>query len=343
MAKAVSPTPINYDTREQAGAHAMMVAIHDYLIAVGLTLETVTGMYDVEGSDTQNPMTIFDVSPWLHFSFTDEHQGDHPITVSFAMRRLPHSNNTPGYARAVFLPVFRVSEGVDLSTGDPLGRYVECMTYFNQLHNNNNTDIYRYYPRDSKGDFARYTGDSLTLIMVADGARVDVSGYPSSSMVELHIERVYSASTGHVQSGFAGIVQPTRAAVESSFMYGFWPSTAGANNNHSSTPTCFADINGGISKTTIANIGRAGGGFLTHRNGTPIVAPVYYKDDGGNPNTFRRLFTISKGAIAGNVTPIALDFTGTEKPYLPYFTQAGLTFNGDGLMNPPLAFLFEWE
>lgn len=310
-------------------AHGIMVELDARLTAVGLTRATFTGSYDPAGSSSQMPSTA-GVSAWMAYNFTDSVQSSYPVTVWFSMQ---YRNFVDGLV-LTYAPQFRISEGVD-GSGNPLGRVHEFvhtgLTYTSNAG-------YRYAVTGSVGTFVRYSGDALTLLMCVNGLRAPSVLPYTYSLLELHIERSYSATTGTVEAGFAALAQglpvPATTAIYSA---AGWPAT-GAGLASSYIATAFSDIYATSPlQVTFANAQRAGGSFLKMENTTPIVMPVYYHDSSGNANTFKKMFTIQAASVT-NCSPVTLDFSGAEVKYLPYWTANKLMYNTDNM-----AFLFEWE
>lgn len=318
-----------------------MVMIRDKMADIGLTPASFTGAYDPDGSDTQMSTTLDAQSAWMAFNFTDAAQATNPITVWFSfIRRQAHTNNILG-----FLPCFRISEGVD-GSGNPLGRYLQNIPSSVNYVNNQTSDTYALRLRTSSGDFFRYAGDSLTVLVGAVGFYTIHDGHTApdaGSIFELHIERMRSAVDGSVQPGFVGLVQPIRQAPSANFS-SFFP--AGTNCLYRSyipsTPLCFANINNLTTPVGVGHQSRAGAIVGESDYSTPVVAPIYYADATGRLNTMQRLFTIPRASLT-NLTTIALDFTGSEETYLTYWTGASGVYTGDLGQTSALALLIEWE
>lgn len=309
-------------------AHSVMVELNARLTAVGLTRATFTGSYDPAGSSSQMP-SVAGVSAWMAFNFTDSLQSSYPVTVWFAMQY----RNAMDTSALTYMPQFRISEGVD-GSGNALGRVHEFI-HTGLAYTPNAT--YRYFVYGSLGSFVRYSGDALTLLLYANGYRA-TSIVPCFSMLELHIERTYSVSTGNAEAGFVALAQGMPASPTStSYLNAGWP-TAGGTLAGAVLPTAFSDIYASSPlQVTFTNHARAGGNFLKLESTVPIVMPVYYHDSAGKVNTFKKMFTIQAPSIT-NCSPVTLDFSGAEVKYLPYHTSNKAMLNTDGL-----AFLFEWE
>lgn len=340
MAKSTASggAPTNYDLRTQAGAHAAMQALSTHLLAVGLTSNTFTGRYDVAGSSSQMPTVLGNASPWMAFDFSDAAQATYPITVAF--RFLYQSSFSSAAATAAYRPQFRVSEGVASGTGDPLGRYV--------LYDSNavggspsaSGDSFKFYVQTSKGDFVRYSGDALTLIVAANGASNPSNGGGPCSLFDLHIERMRDATTGAVQAGFAGLTQPPRLGNSG----GHYPvMTADAGQSAERLPLCFVNLSTPLTPIIYNSHLRAGGANCLLDGTTAVVAPIYYRDANGHFSALKKLFTVPTASIPDTLATYTLDFSGGETLYLAHRPGGSNGLDAVASYSGETTLLYEWE
>lgn len=311
---------VNYDVATAAGAHAIMQAIHTYMVGVGLTKANWTGTYDgdVTGTSAQAPTTNGGTSAWQAFNFSDSAQATYPITVWFRLIYGNFVNSGTGLYR--YVVQVRVSEGVD-GSGNALGRVVNRTP---STYGYSSGVDYAITFNTSAGDFARYDGDSLTFILGNSGVHQTNDGIRWGA-VELHLERRYDVVTDLVGAGFSGLIAEH---VGTSALLG--------NNRGQAASAMFTTLDASTSLTSQTHANRPGGATLTdYDNTAAVVTPIYCYDPNQRVATYRKMFTIPQ-AMVTNGAVITLNFSGSEKKYLA-FKSTGTS------LTATYAILFEWE
>lgn len=327
-----------------AKAHAFMQAVDTHMQNVGMAVESFTGRYDPTGSDSQIPTTIGNDSAWMSYSFTDTEQATWPITISFAMsKRLVSNTNTNN---AVWVPAVRISSGID-SVGAPLGFFIESVAHASgdqYAFAGDGNFLYAYHGGSSLGDFVRYTGDSLTVIIGMDSAQARGVSPANFPHIQLHIERHRDTVSGDPIEGFCGFFSPPHFRQKDPTYN--WPGSYDNNYNcstaASSFPSMFINYNDPTSRSTSNNHCPAGGPNAVNNNGSHVITPVYYKNSAQKINTLKRMFT-APSAIGSRSSILTLDFSGSEQKYLLHSSASDYGFTGlTGAFGARHA-LFEWE
>lgn len=327
MAVSTLSYPINYNIVGALGAHNFMLALHAHMEKVGLSRVSTGADYNVAGDETQLTATDGAYSGWLAYNFTDPAQSAYPITIWIRLQYGWYGSQHT--SSRTFCVQVRVSEGVSIG-GAPLGANLEAFC-------NNLTALAANNPpqfNTSLGDYVRYSGDALTLIMGMNGFKVGF-GSARGSLIELHIERRYSVTTFEVQRGFSGWVQTPPGCVAP-------PQWVAGGISWSET----AQIGGAV--TSYVSSTEAGHWFFTRayerpthallreNAGAGVVAPIHTLDGLGRTTTFGKLFTAPKSLFpSGGI--FTLDFAGQERPYLacnPSSTE---------MYSSLFCHLFEWE
>lgn len=321
-------SPFNYDLSTTAGAHAFLIALDSRLIAVGLTRATTGSDYNVAGADTQIPTTALGVSDWLAYDFTDTANATYPITVWF---RIVYGYTSSSYSTSLrYVVQYRVSEGQTSGTAN--GADLQCYDGINTPASMT-TQSTTY--SGSIGDFVRYDGNSLTVLMGAAQVTVGYSGH-TSSILELHIERRYSTSTGLVEAGFTGWVPYAAPAVRSPAQYVSGGISVVGSTNPSSRVTSY------VSSASPSNVfytdayTRPTAAELQTSGGAAIAAPVFFMDATHRPTPAMKLFTVPLASFTQGVV-YTMDFTGTAKPYLVYRPYSS------NIKASSFAYAIEWE
>lgn len=321
--------PYNYSLDTQAGAHAFMQALNTRLLAVGLSRATTGTDYDVNGAATQMPTTALATSAWMAYDFTDSAQSTFPITVWFRMVYGYTCSTASTSLR--YVVQYRITEGQ--TSGVAAGADLQCYTGVSATAGG--ATAYNTGYTGSIGDFVRYDGNSLTVIMGANGIVVAYNSH-ASSLLELHIERRYSVSTGLVGRGFTGWVPVCDPAVSSPTQYtvggySFAGSTSPVNR---ATPYVSSGVSTNLFYTEA--YARSTSTALLNSSGAALAAPVMFMDPTHRPTPAMKLFTVPLASFTqGNV--YTMDFLGDERPYLvyrPYSTS---------ICASVLAYAIEWE
>jgi len=327
MAISTRPT-YNYDLSTASGAHDFFVALDGHLTAVGLTQGTTGADYNVAGTSSQMPTVALSTSPWLVYDFTDTANATHPITVWFRMVYGYTTSSDSSVLRYVLQ--YRVSEGQ--SSGTALGNDLQCYDGIASPVDSGNSYSTSY--TGALGDFVRYDGNSLTVIMGAGGVYSNYNSH-RTSLCEMHIERRYTVATGLVGAGFTGFVPPSAVNVSSPPQYatGGYSFPGSANPNAKATPY----VSSGAPNVFFASAEtRPTTTPLLVAAGAAVVAPVFFMDPAHRPTPAMKMFTVPLASFTqGSVT--TMDFSGVSKPYLiyqPYSTN---------IKSGPLAFAIEWE
>ncbi|THG87106.1 hypothetical protein E5198_00915 [Pseudomonas sp. A-1] len=306
MAKAQGKlTPAISDA---AVMHASMKSIRDYLVSVGLAQLAVSGGYDVSGSSSQVPTASGGVSAWMAFAFTDADQAAFPIVIVIRIGRWTLN----GYS--VYGYQYGVADGIQDGT-TLIGR-----SSLSSTPASGGTAYHQWYINvaGNLGDFVRYSGDTLTLL-VCHKYR-NVSGPLFHSGIVMHVERM-RRKDGSVESGWACILDRDNYS---------------ANSGTTNLTVEFTEGTGVYTDAALSN--RIAGPRSAYDGGVPVVAPICYVselDQAAVP--FRKAFSIA-AAVVTNGGFIRLDFSGEEKPYLAF---AGMKQHIAG--SPTYGVIFEWE
>lgn len=327
MAVSVLSNPVDYNMTTAEGAHAYMLALHGHLTKVGLARVMTGDDYDLNGDGTQLPTTFTETSGWLAYNFTDVVQGSYPITVWFRLVRGRWAGTTTGDAWGT---QYRVSEGV--VGGVPQGANFET---FDGATGQYSTSTYACSFNSALGDFVRYDGNSLTVLLGVNGWTVNYSSH-RTSLLELHIERRYSATTGEVERGFTGWVTPGGPTIAAPPQWISAGISYASNTNPTSRPTVFVASEESANNLFTTAHSRPTDSVMTLTGGAAVVAPIWTLDAVNRPTVFGKLYT-GVYAVMPNLSVLALDFTGVEKKYLSY---RPVTSNMAGSV---FTFLFEWE
>ena len=327
MAVSASPVPVSYNMNTQLGAHQAMLALHGHLSKVGLSRATTGSDYNVVGDETQIPTTLFATSGWLAYNFTDAAQGSFPLTVWFRIIRSYWGGSAVGSQAWGFQ--VRVSEGQ--SGGAPLGANLEN---FDGVSNNapGATGNYPQTFAGSDGDFVRYSGNALTVLFGL-GMWSNVYGH-GSALVELHIERRYSAVDGAVGRGFCGWFAPGGPGQTGFPMWAYSgvtydpdPGQRGSYIVSSGDSANIFMVDTWVRPTTPQ---------LVLSAGAAVVMPVLFLDQDTRPVAAGKMFTAPYSAFVQR-QPISLDFSGATKKYFPHRPRSG------GIRGTSFTYLFEWE
>lgn len=321
--------PYNYSLDSQAGAHAFMQALNTRLLAVGLIRATTGSDYDVNGAATQMPTTALATSAWMAYDFTDAVQSTFPITVWFRMVYGYTCSTASTSLR--YVVQYRVSEGQ--SSGAALGADLQCYTGVGTTAAGG--AAYGTTYANSIGDFVRYDGNSLTVIMGANGITAAYNSH-NSSLLELHIERRYSVSTGLVGRGFTGWVPACDPGVSSPAQYAAGGYSFAGGTNPSLRTTPYVSSNEGANIFYTEAYMRSTSTALLTSSGAALAAPVLFMDPAHRPTPAMKLFTVPIASFTQGIV-YTMDFLGDERPYLiyrPYSTS---------LKASVLAYAIEWE
>lgn len=322
--------PYNYPMATAADAHAFFLALDGHLTTVGLTQGTTGSDYNVAGSSSQMPTTALGTSPWLVYAFTDTANATYPITVWFRM--VFGYTGSSGAPSLRYVLQYRITEGQ--SGGTPgAGADFQCYDGISTPANGASATTSTY--SGSIGDFVRYDGNSLTIIMGAGGLTSSYNGH-NTSLVELHIERRYSVSTGLVGAGFTGWVPYGTPAVLSPPQYVAGSITYGGDINPLTRGAIYVSSGSPSNEFYLDGHTRPLHTKLLTSSGSAIAAPVFFMDPTHRPTPAQKLFTVPFASFTqGGV--YTLDFLGVARPYLIYrpYTSA--------LKASTLAFAIEWE
>lgn len=306
MAKAQGKlTPTISDA---AVMHASMKSIRDYLASVGLTQLAVSGGYDVNGSSSQIPSVAPGTSAWMAFEFSDADQAEHPIVV--VIRAVRWSNNSV----PVYSYQYGVADGIQdgstllgrASLSSPPASGGLTATAWN-LRNDTNL-----------GDFVRYSGDALTLLIANKYRSNNVTVFHAG--IVMHVERM-RRKDGSVENGWSCLLDKDNYVISASY---------------SSLACEFTEGVGTFTDPTLSN--RIAGARSAYDGGVPVVAPIYYVSEADQAALpLRKAFSIP-AAVVTNGGFIRLDFDGEEKPYLAF---AGMRQYIAG--SATYGVIFEWE
>lgn len=327
MAISTLPLPVSYNLNTALGAHQAMLALHGHLMKVGLSRATTGTDYDVLGDETQIPTTLFDTSGWLAYNFTDAAQSDFPITVWFRIIRSYWAGSATGSQAWGFQ--VRVSEGQ--AGGAPLGANLEI---FDGVSNNNpsNGNTYPQYFYGSQGDFVRYSENALTVLFGL-GMWSNAFGY-GCALVELHIERRYSAVDGSVGRGFCGWFAPGGPGQTGFPMWAYsgatYPPDPGLRGS------CIVSSGDSTNIFMVDTWTRPTTPQLMLSAGAAVVMPVLFLDQDTRPVAAGKMFTAPYSAFTQRQAT-SLDFSGATKKYFPHRPQSG------NIRGSSFTYLFEWE
>lgn len=331
MAVSVLSNPVNYQMRTKLGAHQFMLALHDHLTKVGLA-RTLTGDdYDVDGDETQLSDAAFgDVSNWLAYNFTDGAQSMYPITVWFRLVWAVPTTSASAPNAPYFCPQYRISEGV--SSGLPLGANFEMFSSGPPNYSGALTTNFT----GSLGDYVRYDGNSLTVLMAPYGIVSSYNNY-RGALIDLHIERRYRPSDGAVGRGVIAWAQPGSPHLDAPPQYAaafgaMWAATTNPLQRAMLTLST-AEGNNLFIRDPHTRCDEA---ILNNSGGSATVAPIVALDHEGSPTVFGKFFTAPANAFT-NLRTTQLDFTGELKTYLAY-RPATCTVGASNF-----TFLIEWE
>lgn len=329
MAISTLSSPVNYNMATQLGAHTAMLALHGHLSKIGLSRVMTGDDYDLGGDETQISTTYLATTSWLAYNFTDAEQSNYPITVWFRIVRGRFGGNTAGSETYAFQ--YRVSEGV--SAGAPLGANFETFDGIASTPGGGTTYASSY--SGSWGDYFRYDGNSLTIIMAANGWYNAYNSY-RSSLLEMHIERRYSILDGSVGRGFCGWFSPGGPTIAPPPQWATGGISYGGNANTTARATAY------VSSSDTNNIfftdaySRPTTASLTTTGGAAVVMPVMFLDQNTKPTTAMKLFTAPLASFT-HLSVVTLDFSGEDKKYFvyrPVTSDIGASI---------FAYLIEWE
>ena len=329
MAVSTAPSGTNYNMATAAGAHAFFLALHNHMVAVGLTQGTTGSDYNVAGTDAQMPTVVLSTSPWLVYDFTDAANATYPITVWFRMVYGYTISTDAGKLRYVLQ--YRVSEGQ--SGGVALGDDLQCYTGIGSPAGGSSTSYNTTYS-GSIGDFVRYDGNSLTVILGGGGISVSYNSH-NSSLCEFHLERRYTVSTGLVAAGFTGWLPYADPAVDSPTQYQANGIVYGGAVNPDTRATVYASSAVAHLLYTEAHIRPTTASLLVSA-GAALAAPVYFMGASNVPTPAMKLFTVPLASfLQGRV--YTMDFTGVPKQYLIFRPYSSV------MKVQSLAYAIEWE
>lgn len=329
MAISVLSNPVNYNMTTQLGAHQAMLALHAHMTKIGLTQATTGSDYNLAGDETQISTSLATPTGWLAYNFTDAPQSSYPITVWFRLVRGRFGGNTVGSETYCFQ--YRVSEG--LSSGAPLGANLETFDGLGSQPGGANTYAQTY--TTSMGDYFRYDGNSLTILMAVNGWNSGYNQY-RASLLEMHIERRYSIVDGSVGRGFCGWFAQGGPTISSPPQW----VTGGISNAYSSDTklrvTAYVSSSDGNNIFFTDAYARPSTSVLISTGGSAVVAPVFFLDQDTKPTVAAKLFTAPYANFT-QMQVVSLDFSGATKKYFAY---RPITSN---LANSVFTYLIEWE
>ena len=329
MAVSYQSPLITYNMNTALGAHQAMLALHAHLTKVGLSRATTGADYNVAGDETQIPTTYPNVSNWLAYHFTDPAQSSFPITVWFRIVRGKWSGSTSSSEAYGFQS--RISEG--LFGGAPLGAVLEN---FDGVANNTGggTSPYPSTYSNSNGDFIRYSGSALTILFGV--YQWQHSFGPGNTLIEMHLERRYSVVDGAVGRGFCGWFSTGGPGQSGMPM---WASAGVSLSAHPQSRSLYFVSSSDVTNIFMADAyARCVASPLILTGGAAVVAPVPFLDQNARPTVASKLFTAARSVFTQR-QPVTLDFSGTDKVYLPYNPGP----NPNNVFPSSLTFLFEWE
>lgn len=318
MAAVTGMVPLEFAVGTGSGPlqtmHNAMGTISDYFAAVGLQPVVLASTYKLAGPTSQIPTsTSTPASPWLIWTFTDDYQDVLPIYVGIrCVVNRWGSTQAWGFQLAV-------SDAIDEAGATFTGRTVTTADPVNTASTSSSIMWGVSLNMQNKGDFVRYTGDSLSVLIGVD-SRDNGNSQLFRPVTMMHVERMRDKS---------GAVEPGFHAVADDYPY---PASSGSTLAavHSTEP-------GAVRRSNQAPC-RAGAADGLYENGVPVVAPVF----GWSSRTMgivplKRLFSVPTAPFPGGGSMLRLDFSGMEKPYLlevarkqyPQLSSCG--------------WLFEWE
>lgn len=329
MAISTLVNPVNYNLNTALGAHNLMLAIHSHMTKVGLSRVMTGTDYNLAGDETQLSSTFGDTSGWLAYNFTDAAQSNYPLTIWFRIVRGQWL--TSATSGALWGPQYRVTEGI--SGGAPLGANFENYDGVNGV---GTSAAYVHTFSGSLGDFVRYDGNSLTVLIGLHGWYASYSGTPRTSIIELHMERRYSAINGELGGGWCGWFSPGGPGQPPP---PHWV-TGGVNwaslNDPKTRPVTYVSSQNGANIFFRDGQARSTSPPLLTTGGAAVIAPVMFLDQASRPTLAAKVFT-GPYSVLPNLSVTYMDFTGVDKKYLAYRPQDNTMADG------AISFLFEWE
>lgn len=319
MTFAIGPVRPGFPTANALTAHEEMKRLRNMLLAVGLEELQTPESYDAsEDSDESDvPTTDGGRSKYMYFAFTDEMQAEAPIYIGIRLSFDKYFSTGS--------PAKRVMEGMvsrEMVDGAPSdsGALFTFPTGGTTLSNNNGV----LAPLTSQGDFVSYSNGTL---FIAFGTNSQNQIAPS-----------YSSSIGPKKCSLFMVLARTGKNV-SVFMdrRGFHN---GANNNVTVTvlpASLVSPFTNTYVNDSLIVFQRAG--HVLFDGGTPVVAPIFGRDEYDNATPLQGVYTIPAAAQNGLTTGqiIRLDFTGEEKDYLYFHSPSVIPNTADQ------GWLIEWE
>lgn len=323
MTFAVGPARLGFPRADAATAHDEMKRLRNMLLAVGLEELQTPESYDAsEGSDESDvPTTRGGRSKYMYFAFTDEMQAEGPIYIGIRLSYAQYFNTYAGSGIDVRVMEALVSrsmeEGIPTSDG-ALFSFSPGGTSLNA-----GVGVGALGPRTSQGDFVKFSSGCL---FVAFGANAQQQMGQSANY------------WGPLKCSLFMVLVRTGKTV-SAFMdrRGYLMGSSGTV-----TQTVLpADL---VSPFTNAFIGRpvsvfSRAGHVLFDGGTPVVAPIFGRNEYDNAIPLQGVYTIPAAAQNGLTTGqiMRLDFTGEEKDYLYFHSPSVIPNTTDQ------GWLIEWE
>lgn len=324
MTFAIGPVRPGFPTANAVTAHEEMKRLRNMLLAVGLEELQTPESYDAsEGSDESDvPTTEGGRSKYMYFAFTDDMQAEAPIYIG---------------VRLAFDYYFNTH-----STGKRLRRVMEAMVS-RTLVDGVPTDIGALFsfsaggqstssadravmgPLTSHGDFVKFSNGTLFIAFGANAQQQSsvTSQYWGPAKCSLFM---ILARTGKNVSVF---MDRRRGTSNPNFPQ---------NDTETVLPAALVSP---FSNTYVDKdnsiFTRAGDIFFD--GGTPVVAPIFGRDEYDNAVPLSGVYTIPVGAridlTTGHV--LRLDFTGEEKDYLYFHSPSVVPSSADQ------GWLIEWR